>query len=69
MYDFLAVHDGTSDNNSTLGVYCGGDVPYTVLASSNYMFVVLKTDGSIQRKGFRATYTTGSILIKYFIFL
>ncbi|XP_037806363.1 dorsal-ventral patterning protein tolloid [Lucilia sericata] len=58
IYDFVAIHDGKSENSSTLGIYCGGREPYAVVASSNDMFMVLKTDAGLQRKGFFATYST-----------
>ncbi|XP_018804642.1 PREDICTED: dorsal-ventral patterning protein tolloid isoform X1 [Bactrocera latifrons] len=57
-YDYVALYDGKSENSSTLGIYCGGHEPYAVVASTNEMFMVLWTDASLQRKGFRATYST-----------
>ncbi|XP_013102687.2 dorsal-ventral patterning protein tolloid [Stomoxys calcitrans] len=58
IYDSVGIHDGKSENSSTLGVYCGGREPYAVVASSNHMFMVMKTDAGLQRKGFIATYST-----------
>ncbi|KAH8307680.1 hypothetical protein KR044_008973, partial [Drosophila immigrans] len=58
IYDYVAIYDGRSENSSTLGVYCGGREPYAVIASSNEMFMVLKTDAGLQRKGFRATFVS-----------
>ncbi|XP_036324703.1 dorsal-ventral patterning protein tolloid [Rhagoletis pomonella] len=57
-YDYVALYDGKTENSSTLGIYCGGHEPYAVVASTNEMFMVLWTDASLQRKGFRATYST-----------
>lgn len=61
-YDYVAIHDGKSENSSNLGTYCGGTEPYVVVASSNDMFMVLRTDEGLQRKGFFATYSTGNSL-------
>ncbi|XP_061399861.1 dorsal-ventral patterning protein tolloid [Musca vetustissima] len=58
IYDYVGIHDGKSENSSILGIYCGGKEPYAVVASSNDMFMVLKTDAGLQRKGFMATYST-----------
>ncbi|XP_055850904.1 dorsal-ventral patterning protein tolloid [Episyrphus balteatus] len=58
IYDSVSIHDGRSENSSTLGVYCGGREPYAVLASTNEIFMVLKTDAGLQKKGFMATYST-----------
>lgn len=56
----MGIHDGKSENSSSLGLYCGGREPYAVVASTNDMFMVLKTDAGLQRKGFMATYSTGN---------
>ncbi|XP_037956128.1 dorsal-ventral patterning protein tolloid [Teleopsis dalmanni] len=58
IYDYVAIHDGKSENSSTLGIYCGGREPYAVLASTNDMFMVLRTDAGLQLRGFMATYST-----------
>ncbi|XP_030376364.1 dorsal-ventral patterning protein tolloid [Scaptodrosophila lebanonensis] len=58
IYDYVAIYDGRSENSSTLGLYCGGREPYAVTASSNEMFMVLKTDAGLQRKGFKATFVS-----------
>lgn len=58
IYDYVAIYDGRSENSSTLGIYCGGREPYAVIASSNEMFMVLKTDAGLQRKGFKASFVS-----------
>lgn len=58
MYDYVAFYDGKSENNSLLGVFCGNRLPPTMMASSNYLFMILKSDKSLQRKGFSASYNT-----------
>ncbi|XP_034484402.1 dorsal-ventral patterning protein tolloid [Drosophila innubila] len=58
IYDYVAIYDGRSENSSTLGIYCGGREPYAVIASSNEMFMVLKTDAGLQRKGFKARFVS-----------
>ncbi|XP_032593172.1 dorsal-ventral patterning protein tolloid [Drosophila grimshawi] len=58
IYDYVAIYDGRSENSSTLGIYCGGREPYAVIASTNEMFMVLKTDAGLQRKGFKARFVS-----------
>ncbi|KAM8704028.1 hypothetical protein ACLKA7_008618 [Drosophila subpalustris] len=56
IYDYVAIYDGRSENSSTLGNYCGGQEPGAVIASTNEMFMVLKTDEGLQHKGFKASF-------------
>ncbi|XP_017850119.1 dorsal-ventral patterning protein tolloid [Drosophila busckii] len=58
IYDYVAIYDGSSENSSTLGVYCGGREPYVAISSTNEMFMVLKTDAGLQRRGFKATFVS-----------
>ncbi|XP_055381184.1 dorsal-ventral patterning protein tolloid isoform X2 [Condylostylus longicornis] len=57
IYDSLTLYDGKNENSSTLGSYCGEKQPYTVVASTNELYMVLKTDSGLQKKGFMATHT------------
>lgn len=57
-YDHIAIYDGNPDSH-TLGRFCGSKLPHTISASSNEMYMVFKSDASIQRKGFIATHSTG----------
>ncbi|XP_035228311.1 tolloid-like protein 1 [Stegodyphus dumicola] len=57
-YDRIVAFDGDNDMSPTLGKFCGSKVPHPILASGNRMFLVFKSDASVQRKGFKATHTT-----------
>lgn len=69
-YDRIELYDGSSASASSLGRFCGPKAPEKVLTSKNEMFMVFKSDSSVQRKGFKAVYSTGIIPIctctKYF---
>lgn len=58
IYDSLTIYDGHSENSSTLGVFCGGKEPNKIIASRNHLFMVLRTDAGLQKKGFRLQYFT-----------
>ena len=58
-YDQIAIYDGDSPDSHTLGRFCGTKEPHPIIATSNQMFMVFKSDESLQRKGFLATHTTG----------
>ena len=68
-YDYIIVYDGSTANNSTLGTFCGSKFPHPLLASSNKMYMIFKSDPSVQRKGFKAVHTTGKQIICYFFCL
>lgn len=57
-YDHIAIYDGDSTESPTLGRFCGSKVPHPILASSNRMYMVFKSDASVQRRGFKASHTT-----------
>ncbi|XP_066983363.1 tolloid-like protein 2 [Macrobrachium rosenbergii] len=57
-YDHIALYDGTTSESGFLGRYCGAKVPHPIVAYNNQMFMVFKSDSSVQRKGFRARHTT-----------
>ncbi|XP_042905263.1 bone morphogenetic protein 1 [Parasteatoda tepidariorum] len=57
-YDRIAAYDGKDDDAPTLGKFCGSKIPHPILASGNRMYLVFKSDASVQRKGFRATHKT-----------
>lgn len=61
-YDHIAIYDGDSPDSVTLGRFCGNKEPHPILATGNQMYMVFKSDASVQRKGFLATHGTGSIL-------
>lgn len=59
-YDHIIIYDGDSPDSIILGRFCGNKEPHPILATGNQMFMVFKSDASVQRKGFLATHSTGS---------
>lgn len=57
-YDHIAIYDGDSPDSFTLGRFCGSKLPHPISAASNEMFMVFKSDASVQRYGFAATHST-----------
>ncbi|KAJ2952188.1 hypothetical protein O0L34_g4468 [Tuta absoluta] len=57
-YDHVTIYDGASADDKTLGRFCGSKQPHPVVANQNQMYVVFKSDASVQRKGFLATHST-----------
>uniref|UniRef100_A0A8C5HD89 Cubilin n=1 Tax=Gouania willdenowi TaxID=441366 RepID=A0A8C5HD89_GOUWI len=57
-YDYLAVHDGNSSSAPELAKLCGSQLPSSINASSNQLFIKLRTDSSINAGGFLASYST-----------
>lgn len=61
-YDHIAIFDGDSPESLLLGKFCGYKEPHPIIATRNEMYMIFKSDSSIQHKGFSATHTTGKIL-------
>jgi len=57
-YDHVAIYDGDSSEDATLGRFCGLKAPHPIVASSNELYMVFKSDSSVQRRGFQATHAT-----------
>lgn len=57
-YDHIVIYDGDSTDAHTLGRFCGSKVPHLIAATSNQLYMVFKSDASVQRKGFFATHST-----------
>ena len=55
----MVLYDGHTTEEQTLGRFCGSKVPHPVVASDDQMLLVFKSDGSVQRKGFRAKHMSG----------
>uniref|UniRef100_A0A8C6U660 CUB domain-containing protein n=1 Tax=Neogobius melanostomus TaxID=47308 RepID=A0A8C6U660_9GOBI len=57
-YDYVKVrlYDGDSTHWPLVGTFCGSSVPSFFVSSGNFLTVVFKTDSSVQRAGFNATY-------------
>lgn len=58
-YDYVVIYDGDSPDSHTLGRFCGNKEPYPILATGSQMYMIFKSDSSVQRKGFLATHMTG----------
>ncbi|WAQ95864.1 TLL1-like protein [Mya arenaria] len=57
-YDHIEIFDGSNNYAQTLGRFCGGKLPPTVISSGNELYMVFYSDASVQRKGFHATHNT-----------
>jgi hypothetical protein len=60
-YDSLQLFDGQSSQNKTLGKFCGSKVPHPVMSSSNSMYLLFRSDSSVQKKGLQAKYISGTL--------
>lgn len=58
-YDHIVLYDGDSTDSHILGRFCGSKIPHPILATGNQMFMVFKSDASVQRNGFKAMHSTG----------
>lgn len=58
LYDHIVIYDGDSPDSHTLGRFCGSKAPHPIVATGNQMFMVFKSDSSIQMKGFLAAHST-----------
>lgn len=56
--DSIIIYDGNSTDNPTLGRFCGPKLPQIISSNSNEMYMVFKSDASVQRVGFVATHST-----------
>ncbi|XP_065334267.1 protein tolkin [Cloeon dipterum] len=63
-YDNIAFYDGPGEDSLSLGRFCGSKLPHPIVASTNELYMVFKSDASVQRKGFLAEHSTvcGGIL-------
>lgn len=59
-YDKVQLFDGNSESAPSLGVYCGSVVPTPIVSTDNQLFMLFSTDASVARRGFTATYSSGS---------
>ncbi|CAM9531973.1 unnamed protein product [Lampetra fluviatilis] len=58
-YDYVAVHDGSNEHAPLLAKLCGTALPPALAATGNELFVRFRSDGSVQRHGFSASFSTG----------
>lgn len=61
-YDSVKIYDGDSIHWPLVGTFCGSSVPSFFVSSGNFLTVVFKTDSSVQRAGFNATYMSVPLL-------
>ncbi|XP_072414169.1 CUB and zona pellucida-like domain-containing protein 1 [Chiloscyllium punctatum] len=54
-YDYIAIYDGPSTNSVLLSKFCSGS-DETFTSTSNSMTVYFRTDSSVTRRGFSASY-------------
>ncbi|CAL1576609.1 unnamed protein product [Knipowitschia caucasica] len=57
-YDYVKIYDGDSSHWPLVGTLCGTTLPSFFVSSGNFLTVEFKTDSSVQKRGFNATYTT-----------
>ncbi|UYV64840.1 BMP1 [Cordylochernes scorpioides] len=57
-YDHIEALDGAGEQAPSLGRFCGSKLPHPLLASANKMYLIFKSDSSVQRKGFLAAHRT-----------
>ncbi|KTF87440.1 hypothetical protein cypCar_00025640 [Cyprinus carpio] len=57
-YDYVKIYDGDSANYPLVGTFCGDVVPAPFVSASNVLTVHFISDGTVQRRGFNATYST-----------
>ncbi|XP_019644750.1 PREDICTED: tolloid-like protein 2 [Branchiostoma belcheri] len=55
-YDSLEVRSGLSPESDVLGRFCGSELPESVTSSRNNMRVEFKSDNTVSKKGFHATF-------------
>ncbi|KAJ8276925.1 hypothetical protein GJAV_G00069430 [Gymnothorax javanicus] len=58
-FDYVEVRDGMAETSPLIGKYCGYTRPAPITSSSNALWIRFKSDGSVSRAGFRATYEVG----------
>ncbi|XP_068604308.1 cubilin [Brachionichthys hirsutus] len=56
-YDYVAVYDGSDSFAPLLGKFCGAVLPPNLRSSTNQLFIIFKTDASVNGIGWRATYS------------
>eukprot|EP00058_Branchiostoma_floridae_P028277 XP_002613768.1 hypothetical protein BRAFLDRAFT_84525 [Branchiostoma floridae] len=55
-YDSLEVRSGLSPESDVLGRFCGSELPESVTSTRNNMRVEFKSDNTVSKKGFHATF-------------
>ena len=55
-YDFVVVRDGASSGSTLIGKYCGNTRPNVTISTGRALYVTFKSDGSVTKRGFSASY-------------
>ncbi|NWX82451.1 CUBN protein, partial [Nothoprocta pentlandii] len=55
-YDSVAVYDGPSQEAPLVGRFCGSQRPAAIVASQHVVHVRMRSDSSVQHRGFRARF-------------
>jgi len=58
LYDMVSIYDGPDDSAQALGSFSGAFRPPEIASASNYLYVVLTSDGGVTRSGFTAEYSS-----------
>ncbi|VEL33461.1 unnamed protein product, partial [Protopolystoma xenopodis] len=58
VYDFVNVYSGPPEAQKKVGSYCGDVPPAPITSHTNELTIEFYSDGSVQRKGFRAVFFT-----------
>lgn len=56
-FDYVAVYDGQDTMAPLLGIFCGTVLPPNLRSSTNQVFIVFRTDATVNGIGWRATYS------------
>jgi len=58
-YDHVAIFDGGSIDDPSLGRFCGSRRPLTLVSSFNMLYLLFRSDATTEKRGFNATHSTG----------
>lgn len=66
-FDYVAIFDGPTMEDTLLSYYCGNTKPPEVVSSAHELLVVFKSDFNIANKGFKAYFFSGIVQRLIFI--
>ncbi|XP_044134960.1 bone morphogenetic protein 1 [Bufo gargarizans] len=55
-YDYVEVRSGLTSDSKLLGKFCGQELPPVISSQYNNMRIEFKSDNTVSKKGFKATY-------------
>ncbi|XP_070205410.1 uncharacterized protein [Littorina saxatilis] len=56
LYDSVKVYDGNSPESEQIGVFCGEDLPPSIVSTNSSVLIIFRTDKNVARAGFSADY-------------